>query len=220
MLCAKSLQKYLHEKKIVNTSIEMLKVHDQPFVVKSLCQVIEESSKITLFYPDLLNESALGTLLKKLLTPKLKLSSLDLLYESLRNIMDQTKVPIRYLVAASVLKLTESQTENWAEKDDVNVENLLKVLAFNIKTLSKASMNSGEEKKNDISAMEGHQFKGLISKTVKYSLMAMTNVLIKTKPSIIFSSTDNLLQLLTEYSIFEQDNQMHLRFLYLVYLAL
>ena len=50
--------------------------------------------------------------------------------------------------------------------------------------------------------------------------MAMTNVLIKTKPSIIFSSTDNLLQLLTEYSIFEQDNQMHLRFIYLVYLAL
>jgi flagellar biosynthesis component FlhA len=107
--------------------------------------VIEESSKITLFYPDLLNESALGTLLKKLLTPKLKLSSLDLIYESLRNIMDQTKIPIRYLVSASVLKLTESQSENWAEKDDVNIENLLKVLAFNIKTLSKATQNSGEE---------------------------------------------------------------------------
>lgn len=195
----------MHEKKIINTSIEMLKVHDQPFVVKSLCQVIEEASKITLFYPDLLNESALGTLLKKLLTPKLKLSSLDLIYESLRNIMDQTKIPIRYLVAASVLKLTESQNENWAEKDDVNVENLLKVLAFNIKTLSKASQAS-EEKKNEISAMEGHQFKGLISKTIKYSLMGMTNILIKTKPTIIFTSSDNLLQLLTEYSVFEQDN--------------
>jgi flagellar biosynthesis component FlhA len=182
----------MHDKKIINTSIEMLKVHDQPFVVKSLCQVIEESSKITLFYPDLLNESALGTLLKKLLTPKLKLSSLDLIYESLRNIMDQTKIPIRYLVASSVLKLTESQNENWAEKEDVNVENLLKVLAFNIKTLSKASQVS-EEKKNEISAMEGHQFKGLITKTIKYSLMAMTNVLIKTKPTIIFSSSDNLL---------------------------
>jgi len=90
----------------------MLKVHEQPFVVKSLCQVIEEASKITppLFYPNLLNESALGTLLKKLLTPKLKLTSLDLIYESLRNIMLQTKVPIRYLIAASVLKLTEDPT--------------------------------------------------------------------------------------------------------------
>jgi hypothetical protein len=86
----------------------MIKVHEQTYVVKSLCQVIEEASKITIFYPYLMNESALGALLKKLLTPKLKLSSLDLIYESLRNIMLQTKVPIRYLIAASVLKLTEN----------------------------------------------------------------------------------------------------------------
>ena len=83
-----------------------------------------------------MNESALGALLKKLLTPKLKLSSLDLLYESLRNIMLQTKIPIRYLIAASVLKLTEDPSQVWSEKEDINIVMLLKVLSFNIKNLN------------------------------------------------------------------------------------
>jgi flagellar biosynthesis component FlhA len=102
--------------------------------------VIEEASKITppIFYPNLLNESALGTLLKKLLTPKLKLSSLEIIYESLRNIMLQTKVPIRYLIAASVLKLTEDPSQVWADKEDINIVMLLKVLSFNIKNLDQA----------------------------------------------------------------------------------
>jgi hypothetical protein len=99
---------------------------------------------------------------------------------------------------------------------------LLKVLTFNIKNLSQAqaATKHNESGTNDLQSTEGHQFKGLAAKTVKYSLMAISNLLIKTKPGIIFTNQDSLLELLTEHSTFEQDNQMHLRFVYLVYLAL
>jgi len=48
--------------------------------------------------------------------------------------MLQTKAPIKYLIATSVLKVTESGI-NWAGKDESNIISLLKVVKFNIKML-------------------------------------------------------------------------------------
>jgi len=57
-----------------------------------------------------------------------------LLCDALKNIMLQTKAPIKYLIATSVLKVTESGI-NWAGKDESNIISLLKVVKFNIKML-------------------------------------------------------------------------------------
>ena len=55
---------------------------------------------------------------------------------------------------------------------------------------------------------------------MKYSLIAITNILIKTSSEYVFNRKVNLVQLLIESSSFEQDSQLNLRFLYLLYISL
>ena len=60
--------------------------------------------------------------------------SLDHLYDCLSSILYQTKIPVKYLVASAVLRLTESKI-SWRERDEENILIVLKVLHFNIQTL-------------------------------------------------------------------------------------
>lgn len=60
--------------------------------------------------------------------------TLENLYECLRNILVQTKIPVKYLIATAILKITENKM-NWKEKDESNITIILKVLHFNIKSL-------------------------------------------------------------------------------------
>ena len=60
--------------------------------------------------------------------------TLENLYECLRNILVQTKMPVKYLIATAILKITEIKM-NWKEKDESNITIILKVLHFNIKSL-------------------------------------------------------------------------------------
>ena len=69
---------------------------------------LKEASNTTQFYPDLLSDNALNAVLIKILNSETQQSSLEPLYESLNSVMNKTKAPIKYLLATSVLKLTEA----------------------------------------------------------------------------------------------------------------
>ena len=61
----------------------------------------------------------------------------------------------------------------------------------------------------------------LENKTLKYSIMAITNILIKTdKTDLIFFRKLSILQVLQEHCQFEHNPQMNLRFVYLIYISL
>ena len=106
----------------------MLQIHDNEKIVKALSVALKEASNSTQFYPDLLSDTALNIVLSKILEPKTQQSSLQPLYECLNSVLDKTKAPIKYLLATSVLKLTESREFDHAQKEEANVLYILKVL--------------------------------------------------------------------------------------------
>jgi hypothetical protein len=150
----------------------------------------------------------LSTILQKILAPNTQLRSLNLLFEVLRNIMLQTKAPIKYLIAVAVLKETENPEIIWAERDENNVVTLLKVIHFNIKIL--------DDIKNSKPDARASEWEGLTINAFRYSMLAMTNVLIKCKSELVFTKKASFLQVLLENAQFEMDPQMSLRVLYLV----
>lgn len=81
------LHDFLSRGELIHYMIEMLKINDNPLIVKALAAAIQEASRITLFYPDLLSEAALSVILHKIITPPSQPRSLELLFESLKNIM-------------------------------------------------------------------------------------------------------------------------------------
>ena len=65
----------------------MLSIHENNHIVKALTSTLNEASKITVFYPDLLNDHSLNIVLNKILNSVLEVKSLDNLFESLKNIL-------------------------------------------------------------------------------------------------------------------------------------
>jgi hypothetical protein len=47
-------------------------------------------------------------------------------------------VPVKFLIASSVLKITESGKTNWKEKEEGSIVTILKILHFNIMSLDDA----------------------------------------------------------------------------------
>ena len=106
----------------------MIKVHENPLIMKSLTATVLESSKISLFYTDLLKDQTLNILIYKILTYSVEPYSLSNIYECLRNIIQQTKSPIKYLIATSILKITEENSVDWKYCNENNLFFLLKIL--------------------------------------------------------------------------------------------
>ena len=131
-----SLHAHLNEKKVVKNLIHMLKVHTEPQMVKAISSALHDASQTTQFYPDLLSDHSLHIILMKIInyndpTKTENKASLELLCNCLESVMRQTKPPIKYLLATSILKTTESDI-NWSEKKEENIVQLLKVLNSNI----------------------------------------------------------------------------------------
>lgn len=61
------LKKYLNDRNVVQHFIVMLAKHTDPKIVKALSFALKEASNTTQFYPDLLNDNALNTILEKML---------------------------------------------------------------------------------------------------------------------------------------------------------
>lgn len=111
----------------------MLACHSDEKIVKALSLALKDSADATQFYPELLCDDALNTILLKILNPETQHNSLDPLYECLNTVMTKTKIPIKYLLATSVLKLTESQDFASCRKEEPNIIYILKVLQSNLK---------------------------------------------------------------------------------------
>jgi hypothetical protein len=73
--------------------------------------------------------------------------SLSNMFETLRNIIQQTKSPIKYLLATSILKITEEQSIPWQDIEEGNIYCLLKVLNYNIRFLQDEEEPGEEEAK-------------------------------------------------------------------------
>lgn len=187
-----SLHEKLNDNDVVSNLIEMLAIHDNAFIMKSLSSTLLESSKITVFYPDLLSDHSLNIFINKMLNYQGEPDSLSNMFDCLRNIIQQTKTPIKYLLATSILKITEDQNIQWQQLQENNIYCLLKVLNYNIRFLN------DEEEEPKESGTKGGELKGannpikttsdkiptpellheLQQKALKYSIMAITNILI------------------------------------------
>jgi len=207
------LYTHLNSNEIVHFFIEMLNIHENSHILKALTSSLLEASKNTIFYPDLLNDHSLNIVLQKIINGEMETKSFENLYECIRNILLQTKVPVKYLIASAILKQTEIRG-NWKEKEEDNIVTILKVLNFNIK-LSDDGRDLLQTSNADLET-----FSDLQKKALKYSLIAVTNIVLKTNPEFIFSKKVNLVQLLLENANFESDSQLNLRFLYLLYISL
>lgn len=203
--------------------------------MKSLTATLLESSKITSFYPDLLSDKSLNIFLMKMLEYSGEPDSLSNMFDCLRNIIQQTKTPIKYLLSTSILKITEDQTRiQWSTIDENNIYCMLKVLNYNIRFLNDEEDDhiNNDAKKNpsniDIPIKSTSEklptpelLHELQQKTLKYSIMAITNILIQTnKNDLIFFKKLSILSILQEHCKFELDAQMNLRFLYLLNMSL
>ena len=77
--------------------------------------------------------------------------SLSNMFDCLRNIIQQTKTPIKYLLSTSILKITEDRSIKWSLIQENNIYCLLKVLNYNIRFLS----DEEEEAKDQHDATTG-----------------------------------------------------------------
>lgn len=227
------LHEKLNDNDVVSNLIEMLAIHDNAFIMKSLTSTLLESSKITVFYPDLLSDHSLHIFINKMLNYQGEPESLSNMFDCLRNIIQSTKTPIKYLLATSILKITENRSIKWQQIQENNIYCLLKVLNYNIRFLN----DEEEESKEAGKAFDGQGVSNLIKttsdkiptpellhelqqKALKYSIMAITNILIQTNKDLIFYRKLNILSVLQENCKFEVDPQMNLRLLYLLNISL
>ena len=139
LMIFRELHVFLNRKEVVRSFIEMLQEHSDEKIVKALSLALKEASNTTQFYPDLLSDNALNTILIKILNSETQQSSLEPLYESLNSVMNKTRAPIKYLLATSVLKLTEADKFNKAHKEEANILYILKVLQSNLRSLDSSS---------------------------------------------------------------------------------
>lgn len=106
----------------------MIGIHDNPSLLKGITSSLVEASKITVFFPDILNDQSLATILNKIINAtNMDSKSLDNLSDCFKNILLQTKIPIKYLLASTILKLTEPKA-NWKEKEEGNIITIMKIL--------------------------------------------------------------------------------------------
>jgi len=85
----------------------------------------------------------LGAILGKMTAGQVDPKSLENLGEALNKILVSTKVPVKYLVASQVLKVTE-QSKGWKDKEPDTIEMLSRVLHTIVSSL--------EEGKGDLLA--------------------------------------------------------------------
>ena len=67
LMSSEQLHAFLTQKEVVKHFIEMLSLHQDEKIVKALSIALKEASDTTQFYPDLLSDNALNTILTKIL---------------------------------------------------------------------------------------------------------------------------------------------------------
>ena len=138
MMTSHKLFTHLNETKIVQNLINMLEVHTDGDMVKAISSGLLTASHSTQFYPDLLSDRSLQIIITKIINYNdlPNKASLDNLYNTIENVLKQSKTPIKYLLATSILKITESNQTDWTNKKEANIVQLLEVLYSNIQQLN------------------------------------------------------------------------------------
>jgi hypothetical protein len=81
------LHEKLNDNDVISTLIQMLTIHTNSTIIKSLSSTLLEASKITAFYPDLLCDKAMNIFLQKMLHYTGESDSLSNMFDCLRNII-------------------------------------------------------------------------------------------------------------------------------------
>ena len=131
----RGLHDYLNQQLFIRTSIDMLAFHQNEKIVKALGTALSDASNSTSFFPELLNDKALNIILCKIIEHETQPSSLQPLYECINSILLKTKAPVKYLVAATLLRLTESDEFEKIPMKEASVLYLIKVLQSILKCL-------------------------------------------------------------------------------------
>lgn len=116
---------FLKKLDFVTKLVSMLKFHKQPQVVSAVCATLNEVSKLPIFYPQLVGEMQLDIMLQTLLKQTSDESLLDVLIK----VMEMTKVPIKFFIAAKILKISE-MTSFIEALSPIKVVALLKILYY------------------------------------------------------------------------------------------
>ena len=116
---------FLKKLDFVTKLVSMLKFHKQPKVVSAVCATLNEVSKLPIFYPQLVGEMQLDIMLQTLLKQTSDESLLDVLIK----VMEMTKVPIKFFIAAKILKISE-MTSFIEALSPIKVVALLKILYY------------------------------------------------------------------------------------------
>jgi hypothetical protein len=119
------MHQYLKKLDFVTKLVSMLKFHKQPQVVSAVCATLNEVSKLPLFYQQLVGEMQLDIMLQTLLKQTSDESLLDVLIK----VMEMTKVPIKFFIAAKILKISE-MTPFIEALSPIKVVALLKILYY------------------------------------------------------------------------------------------
>jgi hypothetical protein len=188
---------HIRQQHTIPKLFEMLRSHKQPQVVMSVCSALNEAAKHKMFYTELLGEMQVDTLLKAISSGE----GTEVCLSMLMKLIDNTKPPVKYLIAAKVLKLSE------------NADSLLSInLSLLIRLLCYINDSASKYQEPD-SAFEN--FTGIVLKTLKFGLVATTNLLLKSDIDVLLSSLP-LLKSLLFHAAFERDTQINLRVLFLL----
>lgn len=203
----------------------MLKAHKHPQLVESLSRVLNETAKISAFFPEMVGEMQIETMLHVSSTQDPVLA--EILIEALMKIIELTKAPVKYLVAAKILKFSE--TDQVKCMSNQNIELLMKLLHhiqqsqeitnWNRSTQVTQTQQSEKASVNTSIMPEAEdKFTALKYKALKFSYLALTNLILKTSfgPILAGNQLWSIFDALINYATFERDTQVNLRVLTLL----
>lgn len=110
-------------------------MHQNQLLLKAVCSGICEASKIPQFYPEILNDFSMNTIISSIMSSShFETKSFEYLSDCFKYILSKTKLPIKYLVASSFLKIIESDLD-WKEKEEANIITAIRVIQIILKSV-------------------------------------------------------------------------------------
>jgi len=221
------LSKELVTNEVLETLVATVYAHENVALLKSLSVCFLELSKQVTFLGELARESLIQKLVFKQISKGLTPESLANFFEFFRNFIQSTRLPVKYLLAAQILQLSEDPKVKWERIPELNCHYLIKVLKYIIKFFKDQTAEEAEQplEKPSVevdpeSLFSEESTKALEKKTISYSLKSMTNILIQIDADLLFDRKLRVLSLLQEHCRLESDIQMNLRFLQLLNISL
>ena len=199
----------LNNSNVIYTIASMIDIHDNKHILKSISVILANASKFVIFTADLLTDNRMESIVTNILLSGEDQERWINLFEVWLSIISNTKIPVKFMIASWILRLTDPKLKILSKTLNRDcVLQLIQVLTYILNSLdSKMYTNVKQEE--------------LSRKTHKYCLLAMTKIIIRYDPQLIFDpkiiASNGDLKLILNGASFEQDPQIHLRLLYILY---